>query len=386
MHEFSYYQPTRIHFGWGIIKQVDEMVKRWGKRCLLVTGPVSGALHDHYEKIKAQLKDNGIRVEHFSGVVPNPTTESIGEGSRMARDFSAEVVLGMGGGSSMDSAKAIAVEAVGSGPAWQYRIFGEKPIPPQTLPVLAVSTTSGTGSQVTAVAVLTNPAERFKSALVHPLLFPKECVVDPELMLTLPPHITASTGFDVFSHSFESYIHKNANPYTDLLALEAIQLTRTYLPKAIKDGLDRESRIQMAWADTLGGLCIANSGTTLPHGIGMAVGGSAPHVMHGEALAVIYPEFLRFTWKSVPEKFATLARIFDPSLRNMPDMEAAGKTPFLLEHFLEEIGLKVTFRDLGISQEDANAIVEDSLKLPDYTANPRIPTKEEIGEIVQKCL
>jgi len=385
MREFSYYQPTRIHFGWGAIKQVDEIVKRWGERCLLVTGPVSGTLHNHYEKIQAQLKDNGIHVEHFSGVVPNPTTESICEGARMARDFSAQVVLGMGGGSSMDSAKAIAVEAVGGGPAWECRIFGEKLIPPKTLPVLAVSTTSGTGSQVTAVAVLTNPAERFKSALVHPLLFPKECIVDPELMLTLPPYITASTGFDVFSHSFESYIHKNANPYTDLLALEAIQLTRTYLPKAIENGLDRESRVQMAWADTLGGLCIANSGTTLPHGIGMAVGGSAPHVMHGEALAVIYPEFLRFTWKNAPEKFAAIARIFDASLQNIADMEAAEKTPLLLEHFLEEIGLRITFKDLDISQEDLSAIVEDSLKLPDYTANPRVPAKEEISEIVQKC-
>lgn len=150
-------------------------------------------------------------------------------------------------------------------------------------------------SSATLVAVVTNPAEKNKSALYHPLIFPKVSIVDPELMVTVPKHITASTGFDVFAHAFESYLNLNGSPYTDLMSVEAIRLVAAHLPQAVKNGEDKEARTLMAWADTMAGLSIANAGVTLPHGIGMAIGGNYPHVKHGEALAVVYPAILRYT-------------------------------------------------------------------------------------------
>lgn len=384
MNSFQYYQPTRIHFGWRETEKIGKIVKKYGKRCLLVTGP-SPALQPVNQKVINFIQNEGVEVIHFNGVVPNPTTDSINHGATMAKEFKADVILGMGGGSSMDTAKAIAIEAVNEGGAWDYRVFSGKYLSSQTLPNLAITTTSGTGSQVTAVSVITNPNEKFKSAIVDPLLFPRECIVDPQLMMTVPEHITASTGFDAFSHAFESFIHKKANPYTDMLAIEAMRIIKEYLPRAVKNGSDQIARSQMAWADILAGLCIANAGTTLPHGIGMAVGGNAPQVMHGEALSVIYPEFMKYTYHSSIPKFAMIGRIFKIDLKMVSDEIAAEKSAEALTTFLKEIGMWLSFEDLRVGQSELDKITEDSLKLPDYMVNPRVATQEEIFSILEKC-
>lgn len=385
MKSFSYYQPTRINFGWNKLEEVGKIVSSYGKKCLLVTRPSSSILGNAFEKTKGLLRGSGVEVAHFDGVIPNPTTDSVSNGAKMAKEFGADVVLGLGGGSSMDTAKAIAIEATHKGTAWDYRLFGDKKVTDKVLPVIAVTTTSGSGSQVTAVSVLTNPEEKFKSAIVNPRIFPKEAIVDPELMLTVPKHVTASTGFDVFAHAFESYIHINSNPYTDILAKEAMRIVIECLPCLLEELSSRELRCQMAWADTLAGLSIANCGTTLPHGIGMAIGGNAPWVMHGEALAVIYPEFIQYTCESSVERFADVARIFSPQLSSEKNEVLARKLVEILQSFLEKIGMLLSLEDLKVKKEDVSKIVEDTFKLPDYSVNPRVPTKEDVLEILKRA-
>jgi len=385
MSSFSYYQPTRIHFGFGKLEEMGRIVSRYGKRALLVTVPPFPALEPVFEKTKRLLWESGVEVAHFDQVIPNPTTESISWGAEMARDFHADVVVGLGGGSSIDTAKAIALEVTHEGTAWEYRLFGERKVTREILPIIAIPTTSGTGSQVTAVSVLTNPKERFKSAIVDPLLFPKEAIVDPDLVMTLPQHLTASTGFDAFAHAFESYIHVNANPYTDLLALEAIRLIVRFLPPLLCDLSNREARAQMAWADTLAGLSIANCGTTLPHGIAMSIGGKAPWVTHGEALSVVYPEFIQCTTPYALERFAAIARIFRPELSQEEDEIAAQELGDIMVSFLKEIGMWFGLKDLRIPKEELPEIAEYTFKLPDYTVNPWVPTKEEVLSLLESA-
>jgi alcohol dehydrogenase class IV len=385
MKAFQYYQPTDIRFGYGMVNEVGDIVAEYGKRCLLVTVPVFDALAPVFDKIKDSLKTAGVEVFHFDGVVPNPTTDSVDAGTDMAIKNKVDVVLGVGGGSSMDTAKAISVGATHEGRAWDYRLFSDKKITEKRLPIITVTTTSGTGSQVTPVSVVTNPAEKSKFALVDKLLCPSVSIIDPELMLTVPKHITASTGFDVFAHAFESYIHKNASVYTDVHAIEAIKRVIDYLPVLMQDGSNREAREEMAWADTLAGLCIANAGTTLPHGIGMAIGGHAPHVMHGEALAVTYPEFAQYTYAHSIEKFANIARMFNPALKNESDEVAAERFSEEISKFLKAIGMYFSFEDLKVPESELEAIADDSVKLPDYTVNPRVPTRDEIYDILKKC-
>jgi alcohol dehydrogenase class IV len=284
----------------------------------------------------------------------------------------------------MDTAKAIAVEATHPGTAWDFLFYKASQPDARTLPVIAVTTTSGTGSQVTQVAVLTNTELRDKSALYHPLLFPRVALVDPELMLAVPPHLTAATGFDALTHAFESILHPAASPYTDLMALEAVRLVIGHLPAAVRGEGALEARAQLAWADTLAGLCIASAGVTLPHGIGMAIGGMYPHVMHGEALAVVYRAITRYTCKAAPAKYAALARILDPTLNARADEEAAERCAPALERFLRDIGLALTLEGLNVPREELPRLAQQSMVLPDYKNHPVVATLEEIGVILDE--
>jgi len=384
MKNFIYYQPTEIRFGRGRINEIGEAVARFGKRCLLVTVPEFAAMAPLFKKVINLLESSGIQVAHFDQVIPNPTTEVVRAGAKIAKNFQADVVLGLGGGSSMDTAKAIAVEATHEGTCWDYLFFRNTQPTGKTLPIIAVTTTSGTGSHVTQVAVVTNPAEKYKSALYNSILYPRVSIVDPDLMRTMPPHITASTGFDVFAHAFESYINPKGSPYTDLMAIEAMQIVAKYLPTVVKDGEDMEARTWMAWADTLAGLCIANAGVTLPHGIGMAMGGLYPHVAHGEGLACVYPAIMRYTYKSAVERFATVGRIFDRKLKKVEDKEAAKKTCNVVDTFLKDIGLWTKLEDLKIPKKELKALAKASLVLPDYKSHPKITNLDEVHELLLK--
>jgi len=381
MKTFTYFQPTDIRFGRGMINEVGKIVSSYGRRCLLVTVPAENIFGPLYDRIKACLKEAGVEYAHFDGVIPNPTTDCVTAGANMAKEFHADVVLGVGGGSSMDTAKAIAVEATHPGTAWDY-LFFKTPPTAKTLPIIAVSTTSGTGSQVTQVAVMTETQTKTKSAIYNSVVYPKVAIVDPDLMQSLPKHITASTGFDAFCHAFESYLHPAASPYTDMIALEAIRTIAKYLPGVVEDGSRMEGREAMAWADTLAGLCIANAGVTLPHGIGMTISGHCPQIMHGEALAVTYPEFTRFTYPYAIPQFAAMGRIFEPDLRNVPDEEAAARSCEALDAFLKKIGMWLSLKGLGATMEDVPAIADNSRVLPDYKNNPRIADRDEIYQML----
>jgi len=382
---FDYFQPTDIRFGCRRVEEVGEIVAQLGKYCLLVSRPVSNVLEPVMEKVKKSLSDAGVSFVHFDGVIPNPTTDIVTLGAELARSHNADVVLGVGGGSSMDTAKAIAVEASHKGSSWDYLFFRETQPTNKTLPIITITTTSGTGSQVTQVAVITNTKEKRKSAIYNRIIYPRVSIIDPELTLTVPEHITASTGFDVFTHSLEAYIHKNTSPYIEILALEAIRLVAKYLYIAVRDGSNIEARSAMSWADTLAGLSIANAGVTLPHGIAMAIGGNCPHVMHGEALAAVYPEFMRFTYPNAIQKFAALTRIFNGDLTDAIDEVAAKESCSIIDDFLKKIGMYLSLEDLKVPENAIEEIADHSMELPDYTNNPRLVNRDEVSKILKKA-
>lgn len=383
MKHFDYHQPTKIVFGKGRLAETGEIVKEYGTRCLLVTTPAVPATAPQFERVKEILHSAGVEVAHFDQVIPNPTTETSAAGAIMAREHRAEVILGLGGGSSMDAAKAIAVEATHEGSAWDYLFFKKEPTS-VTLPVVAISTTSGTGSQVTQVSVITNTAERDKSALYHPQCFPKVCIVDPELMLTVPKQVTATTGFDVFCHAFESTINPGSGAYVELLAWEAISIVAQTLPALLDDLHHVEAREKMAWADTLAGLCIASAGVTLPHGMGMAIGGMYPHVAHGESLALVYPACTKFTYASAERQYGKMARILNPSLESISESDAAKASVEEVEKLLQSIELYKKLRDVNMPENEIDALADQCMVLPDYKGNPRVATREEMVELVQE--
>jgi alcohol dehydrogenase class IV len=378
---FEYQHGGEIIFGNGRISEVGSLVSRYGRRCLVVSGPREGALRDLYPIVGDLLEHLGLNWEHFDGVLPNPTVDLISSGAKLARQFNADVILGIGGGSSLDAAKAIAVEATHEGTSWDYLFFKQKPSN-KTLPVVAVGTTSGSGSQTTQVAVITDTASRNKSALANAYLIPRIAIVDPQLTLSVPPMVTATTGFDVFCHAFESILNPRSNVATELFAWEALRRVIGDLPMAVQEGANLAARTSMAWADTLAGMSICRAGVTLPHGIAMAVGGMFPNTAHGSALASVYRACLEFTWESAVSVFGRLAQILEPRLKDVDAIEAAAACPRLVDEFMSEIGLTFSLKDFGISPEEIPALARQSMVLPDYTNNPRVPAYDEMLQII----
>lgn len=375
--KFAYEQTTKIIFGSGSIAELPDLAAGLGERILLVTGSKKSSRQQLYDSVTQQLRSRGLTVFHFDKVVQNPTTECVEKGTSIAHKEGCQAVIGLGGGSVMDTAKAIAVTAANGGRAWDY-LFFKNPQPKKTLPVIAVPTTAGTGSQVTQVAVMTETKTCTKSAVFNNLIYPRIALIDPELTASMPAHITASTGFDAFCHCFESYIHVKASPYTDMIALEGIRYAVQYLRRAVKNGEDMEAKEGMAWADTCGGLAIANAGVTLPHGVGMMISGHCPQIMHGESLALTYPSFLQFTCPAAEKKFADVGRIFQPSLRDAEDSRAARECCREIENLMKDIGMWLNFRQFDVTYDIIRKIADRGHELPDYQANPRIADIEEI--------
>lgn len=281
----------------------------------MVSRPVNGSQKETYKRINAILAEAGVSVFHFDEIIPNPTTEGVENGIKKALEHQVDFVLGVGGGSVMDSAKLIAFLYTENGKVdWEDAIekysnpFAIGKSPDSALPFVAVSTTSGTGSQSTQAAVVTDTANKNKVTIFHSGLFPSVSIIDPELMLSVPAHVTAATGFDAFTHAFESYLGNLTSPLTESMSLQAIKIVFDYLPKAIENSSDIEARTQLAWADTLAGMCLANGGAQLPHPLGEIIGGICPRVAHGETLAIVYPEFLKYKEPLAQEKFARVAR------------------------------------------------------------------------------
>lgn len=382
MKAFNFFQDTKLVFGPGRVEEAGKIVSELGKSCLLVTTPVNKNRQPLYERVINILKRSKLQVTHFDGVTPNPNTGDITRGAEIARNVSAEVVVGLGGGSSMDAAKAIAVEATHDGPSWDYLFYKKQPTK-KTLPIVAITTTSGTGSQVTQVSVITNSTARDKSALYNNLLYPRVSIIDPELMISVPRFVTATTGFDIFCHAFESLLHPNRGAYVELLAKEAIKIVAEHLPKVLQSPTDIESRSAMAWADTIAGLCIANAGVTLPHGMGMAIGGMYPHVAHGQALAIVYPACTEYTWEKAIDQYAFLTKTFNRELNGEDNHEAAEMAPAEITKFLNKIGLVQKLKDVNMPGSEIEDLAKQSMVLPDFKNNPKVPCFTDMVELVK---
>lgn len=360
MEQFRFYQPTRIHFGAGCLNQVGSIVGKYGKKCMLVTTTnTEDVLRPLYDRVKALLSEAGIQVVHFDKVVPNPTISGIEEAIALVHQEKVEVVLAVGGGSSIDTAKSITLFN-GAGKVDWPKVFSTYTDPfaeyespsPEVLPLVAVPTTAGTGSELTQAMVISDPEHNDKECIFHDKAFAKEAIIDPELMRTLPPRMTAITGFDAFTHSFESYLRDCASPYTRTIGMKAMSLIIETLPKLVKDTGNMELREKMAQAAMFSGISLGNAAAMLPHPISEIVGGVAPRLAHGQCLATLYPQYLRWQCTQAVEKCAAVARLFDPALSVLSDKEAADKLPLLMKEFLQSVGLYYSFSQLGLTEEE----------------------------------
>lgn len=383
MEKFNFYQPTKIHFGAGRLNEVGAVVKKYGTKCMLVTTTnEEDVLRPLYDRVKALLAESGIEVVHFDKVVPNPTIVGIGEAIELVKSEKVTVILAVGGGSSIDTAKSIALFHDAGDIQWSKVFssygdpFAEYESPSATLlPLIAVPTTAGTGSELTQAMVISDQENNDKECIYHDKAFAKETIIDPELMRTLPPRMTAITGFDAFTHSFESYLREKASPYTKMIGLKSMSLIIECLPKLVQDPGNLELRENMALASMFSGISLGNASATIPHPLSEIVGGVAPRLAHGQCLATLYPAFLRFQCKQTVEKCADVARLFDPTLVSVSNEAAADALPELMVAFLKSVGLYKSFSELGLT----DAELEEAKACPVFNFLPFAPKDTLVG-------
>lgn len=379
----------KIVFGPGRLEEVGGMMEEIGKKVFLAVDPflVTTGLNERISRI---LAAEGIEVEEFSRIEPNPDCVKVDEAAEAASKTNCDCIVAVGGGSAIDFGKAVAVVSGNGGNSWEYtrRKDHTPKVPgPKTLPLVAIPTTAGTGSETTHFSVLSNTKLREKSTIAHERIFPKIALVDPELTYSMPRGLTALTGTDVLAHAIEALINMNASPFARMVALEAIRLTAVYLPRAAANGRNTEARDQMAWASTLAGIAIAHSNPTLPHALGQAAGGYC-HSAHGASVAACLVRILEMSYTADLERFAALAEALDPAAAELPLYERAEASVLLVERLLSDIGVTVTFGELGLKEEDIDKVAQIALTgyFTGISLHPRQVDEEEIRQIYRDCL
>ncbi|BES66497.1 iron-containing alcohol dehydrogenase [Gottschalkiaceae bacterium SANA] len=355
--------PTKIHLEKGALDDLPALVKTYGNRVFLVTTANRQPLADLYARIKTQLTEIDCTVYHFDKVQPNPPVDIIEMGIQELQAFKPDLVLSVGGGSSIDTAKTVALLHDQTNIDWAelFDQFGDPhgqypPVAKKRMPHIAVPTTAGTGSEVTQAAVLSMGHD--KLTIYHPQNRSDHAILDPMLTLTLPAKLTATTGFDAFTHAFESYIHPKATPLGKRMSFSAMELIVDALPKLAKHPNDLDLRQKLMEAQVLAGIGLSNAGADAPHPLSEIIGGISG-IPHGESLALIYPEFIHYKWKYAQADFAAVARLFDPSLQT--ESMAARALAVHIKLFIRKIGLPKGFSAYTIPKSQWEEIVNSPI-------------------------
>ena len=356
MESFNFYQPTKIHFGSGILEKLDEIINQSNKNILIVSRPIKSYRKKDLEKITKTLEKSNNKIFRLENIIPNPTTDIIEEGVKYIYDHAIDIVIAIGGGSCIDAAKVMAFVGKSEKVQWDdlYKLdnpFMEYPKSNNSIPLYAITTTSGTGSHVTQAAVVTKSSSFEKITLFHPSLFPKSCIIDPNLMQSLPKEATALTLFDAFAHSFESYLSPAASVYTKNLSLNAIKIVVENSSLILNDPTNIAYRENLAYADTLAGICLSNAGAGAPHALGEFINGIRPEMPHGLTLALVYIEYLKTQKERNKVKMIAVAKLFSPKLittnNNEIDVFIEG-----FEKWLIQLGIQNMIDELIFTQEE----------------------------------
>jgi len=382
--ESVFYSPTRIIFGEGSLKRVGEEAKKFGKKVLIVTGKSSAKKSGSLDDVVNALASHNLQVEVFNKVEPDPSVETVEEGAKVAKKCAVEVVIGLGGGSSMDAAKGIALLMTNKGSITDY--FGTDKVKEAAIPVIAIPTTAGTGSEVTKYAVVTERKKMLKQIIGSFHISPVLAILDPMLTLSMPASLTANTGVDALSHAIESYVCTKANPVSDILALESIRLIAEALPGAVSQPENIEVRKKMLFASSIAGIALTSSGAGIIHGMGYSITlyYGAPH---GLANALLMPEAMEFNLVANPSKYKNIAAAMGKKVEGLLEKDAARLSVVAVRELSEKIGIPRGLKEIGVKEESLAGFAETVGKNERVLSlNPRRPSTKEIEEIYRKSM
>ncbi|BCJ86267.1 hydroxyacid-oxoacid transhydrogenase [Effusibacillus dendaii] len=395
---WEFFSTQQIVFGNGAIQELDSVLKRLkAKNVLLVTdaGIKQAGIAD---RVLSLLQSADYTTVLYDKAVPEPPVNTALECFDFAKSqISVDAIIGLGGGSSIDLAKVVALLMAHGGQPSDY--FGEHKVPGPIAPLVAIPTTAGTGSEVTSVAVLTDVENNIKVGISDNYLRPAVALLDPELTVGLPPYVTACSGIDALSHAIEAYtakdykyiqaqgnlLFKGSLPISDGLALQAIELIADNLTLAVQQGSNLEARANMLLGSLLAGMAFSNAGTAAAHALAYPIGGLVKSP-HGEVTGLLLPYVMEYNTAVVPEKMVNIARAFKLNVADMEQKEAALAASRAVLNLLEEIGLPTRLSQIGIKEQDIPEIAEKALPIDRLIRNnPRVPTQKGFEELLRKA-
>ena len=377
----TYYLPTRIVTGRGSFQQVGDICASCGRKVLLVCGR-HAAREGLVDRIQEMARSQGLELTVHAEAGREPTLSMVDEAVALLRATACDVVVGLGGGSAMDLAKAVAGLALLEGSTSGY--FAGRPVDGASLPLVAVPTTAGTGAEVTKNAVLTDCASGAKASIRDDRWYPRWAVVDPELGITMPAPVTASSGSDALCQAIEAYTSIAATVVTDAMAERAIALIGGSLERAYRHGDDLSAREEMAYGSLLAGMALSNARLGAVHGMAHPLGATF-NLPHGLVCGLLLPYTMAY---NEPEtaKYAQVARLLGVASRDMSDQELRRAAVERVKAIMRAVGIPARLGPLGVRVEDLDAIVQASLPSSSLKHNPRTLDAHDVRAILESAL
>lgn len=380
LNVFEFMTIGRIYFQPGSIKKLGEEVKTLrGRKVLLVTDKGvrnSGILTKAIES----LEKEGLSYVVFDEVEPNPSLETAQKGYALLKEKGCDTLAAVGGGSPMDTAKAIGIQATNPEPLLKYEGFNKvvNPLPP----LIAVPTTAGTGSEVTGASVITDRTRKYKTPIRSPFLIPRVALLDPEVLATLPPLVLASTGMDALTHAYETFVSTLTNPISQALAYDSMRLIGKYLRALYANPDNREAQGHMMLASTMAGMAFFNGRLGMVHALAHPLGGFFD-TPHGMANAILLPHCMDFSRMAAPGLFARIAEALGKDIQGLTVEEASRKAAEAVREILVDTRIPTSLREVGAKKEGFETMAKDGVASGIHLSNPRRITLEDMVAIYQ---
>jgi alcohol dehydrogenase class IV len=375
--------PNVLITGIGSVAQVGDQAKKLGARKVLIITDKILNQTGLVEKVTVPLEAEGIQVAIIDEVIPEPPFENLEQIARGIRDQGYDAFIGIGGGSALDVTKALAVMMTNTGDVRE--LIGIEKVKNKGIPFILIPTTAGTGSEVTYNAIFTDIRDNVKKGIVSPFLLPDVAIVDAELTVTVPPHVTAATGMDALVHAVESYTAQRASELTDGIALHAIQLISRSIRTAVYNGKNIGAREDMAMGSLMAGISLGNAGVGAVHALAYPLGGKFK-VPHGVANSLLLPYVMKYNAIANLEKFAQVAKALGENIEGLSLRDAAEVAVRAMAKLSRDVGIPSTLSEVGVTENDIPALAEEASKVDRLlNNNPRWLTVKEIDTIYREA-